>query len=267
MKKIQMKKIKIVITLTATFLVSTLNAQEQPQQSQPAIIKPLPSRVVEYGIGLSNLNSFSLQYRWGNETKLYRIEGNIGGSGSTGNSSNKSSTLRDTLSNSSSGTTKTTTPINLNCGFSFSILKIKSISEKFGFLYGEILGLSYNINQSTSTTNSISTFNTSVYNNYTTTATTKQNSQTFQPYVGIVLGAVYKISPSFLLYAEIDPNIYYAYNESKRNTTSSITYTNVASQGNNNTRASSNPNSTNTFGLSNLSNSGASLTIVYRITK
>ncbi len=267
-----MKKIKTVFTLTATFLAAVLNAQE-PQTTAPvaqpaALQKPQLPKVQEYGIGFSSLNSYSLQYRWGNESRLYRIQGNIGGLGSVGNTPNNSSTLHDTINNSSSSTNKTTTPINLNCGLSFSILKLKSVSEKFGFLYGGIFGLSYSINQSTSTgtTNNVYSINSgnSVNNNNSTT-TTKRNSQIFTPSIGIALGAVYNINASFRLYAEIDPNIYYAYNNSTTNTTGSTTYPNAPNQ--NNTQTSNTLNPTNTFGLSGLSNSGASLTIVYRITK
>ena len=276
-----MKKIKTVFTLAATFLVFMSNAQQQKDSvnaQQPLAAEKLQlSKVQEFGIGFSSLNSYSLQYRWGNEKRLYRIQANIGGSGSIGNSSNNSYTAQDTTNNSALSTTKTTTPINLNCGLSFSILKIKPISEKFGLLYGGFCALNYIIQKSNSTeiTNTFYSINggNSASNNINTT-TTKRNYQTFQPSIGLVLGAVYNINASFRLYAEIDPSLYYAHNNSTMNTISSTTYPNSPNQNNtNNTQSSSNgyptniANPTNTFGVQSLSNSGASLTIVYRITK
>lgn len=245
-----MKKI-IIFLITLAFATSISNAQE---------VTPL-FKVHEVGIGFSSTSNFSLQYRWGNEHRLFRISGNIGGTTSNGNSSNNSSTVQDTINSGSTGNTKTTTPINLNCGLSFSILKIKSISEKFGFVYGGIYGFSYSINQATTTT---TTDYTGPYtnSNYTSTSTTKKNSQTFQPSAGIVLGAAYKINSSFSIIAEIDPNIYYAYNKTTQNTTTTSNKIN-----NNYTTINSNPSSTNTFGLANFANSGALITIAYRISK
>jgi len=241
------------IGLAAAFTLM-LTAFKLAAQDQPA-------KVQELGIGISSLNSFSLQYFWGNEHRLFRLSGNIGGTSSVGNSSDNLSTVQDTLSNSTLGTTKTTTPVNFNCGLGLSILKIKQVSEKFGFICGGMYAFNYSIIQSTMTTNSVSS-GTNSYYNYT--STTKNNSQTFRPSLGMVVGAVYKINSSFFLYAEIAPNIYYAYNKVTSNMTATRTYTN----GNpSETQESTNPSTTNTFGLSNLSNSGATLTIVYRITK
>ena len=233
-----MKTKTIGFILALTTMLTTFNMEAQDT-----------SKVKEFGIGLASLNGFSLQYRWGNEHRLYRLSGNISGSGSVKNSSNSSST------DSSVKTIKTITPINLNFGLSFSILKIKSVSEKFGFLYGTVYTLSYSINQSTTKTD-----NSNQSSSNTTTNTTKQNSQTYNPSVGIALGAVYKINSSFLLYGEIDPYIYYSYNKTTMNTTTSTSNSNIQTINNN-------PSSTNSFGLSNLSNSFATLTIVYRITK
>lgn len=221
-----MKKIKIVVTLTATLIVSVLNAQEQPQ---PSVLKPLPAKVTEYGIGLSSLNSFSLQYRWGNENRLYRLQGNIGGS----------STLSTPINNQYS-VTSLTTPLSINCGLSFSILKIKSISEKIGLMYGTFLGGGYNqMLQS--------------YYNVNSSILAKTNSQITSASLGLVLGGVYKINSSFLVYAEIDPSFTYTYSHSHYNNPLSV--------------LSSYNIHSDAIQLNNLSNSNASLTIVYRITK
>ena len=237
--------IGITIALASVLIASKLMGQDQ-----------LP-KVKEFGIGLTNFNTFSLQYRWGNEKRLFRISGNIGETTSSRNSSNNSTNIQDTTtSNSSFFTAKTTSPINLNCGLSFSILKIKSVSEKLGIVYGGVLSFAYTINQTNTNINFTQQGNT-----YTNTSTSKNRSQTFQPSIGMAFGAVYKINSSFLLYAEIDPNLYYAYQKTTSVITNEITSTmyNYLQTGNV-------PGSTNTFGIGNLSNSGASLTIVYRIT-
>lgn len=242
--------IGITIALASVLIASKLTGQDQ-----------LP-KVKEFGIGLTNFNSFSLQYRWGNEKRLFRISGNIGGTTSNGNSSDKSTTIQDTINNGSSSTAKTTSPINLNCGLSFSILKIKSVSEKLGFVYGGISSFAYAISQTNTNKNSIQQGNTYPNNsNSINTTTSKISSQTFQPSIGMALGVVYKINSSFLLYAEIDPNLYYAYQKTTSITTNEITSTTY-----NYLQTDNVPGSTNTFGIANLTNSGASLTIVYRIT-
>src|SRR5579872_3847110 len=100
--------IRIAISFFVIFIVSTLTAQEQQ-----------PLKVKEYGIGLSSFNSFSLQYRWGNEKRLYRINANLAGNTSFGNGSQTSSATRDTLSNSTTSSNSGKSPINLSCGLSF----------------------------------------------------------------------------------------------------------------------------------------------------
>ena len=71
-----MKVKSIILTIiVSTFMISILNAQEKP------------AKVKEYGIGLSSFNSFSLQYRWGTDKLLYRLQGNIGANTSFGTSS------------------------------------------------------------------------------------------------------------------------------------------------------------------------------------
>lgn len=247
----KIKIIGITIAVASILISSRLIGQDQL------------STVREFGLGLSNFNNFSLQYRWGNEHRLFRLAGNIGETSSSGNSSANSYNIIDTMNTSNLSTTKTVTPLNLNCGLSFSILKIKSVSEKFGLLYGGIFSFSYSINKTNTDGTATNNQNTNPNNNNTTISTTKKNSQTFQPMVGIALGAVYKINSSFLLYAEIDPNIYYSYQMTTMNSTSTAIYANYSTR----TRTDISPGSSNTFGLANLTNSGASLTIVYRITK
>ncbi len=82
------------------------------------------------------------------------------------------------------------------------------------------------------------------------------------PALGIALGAVYKITPYFLVYVEIAPNIYYAYYKTLKNTTTLTSYPTYTTS-----ETTDHSYSGNMFGLSTLSNSFASLTLVYRITK
>jgi len=193
--------------------------------SSALVSQELPAKVKEFGIGLSSFNSFSLQYRWGNEKRLFRINAVIGGSTSFGNGTNNFDETRDTsYKNSNSTTSKSTSPLNINGTLSFSILRIKQIKDKFGLFSGPTIGVSY------------------LTSNIKTTETGTINA-------------------SFLIYAEISPNLYYAYN-----TTSNKRIDNT-SQPSQYISSSNSTSSGNTFGVSNLSNSAALLTIAYRITK
>lgn len=212
-----------------------------------------PLKVQEYGIGLNNLNSFSLQYRWGNEKRLYRIAGVFGANSNFSNQNTKID-YNDTNRTNYNRTVKgQSAPLNLNLGFNFSVLHIKSVSEKFGFVYGPLLGVSGGFSR---TVNQFTNIGIGVGGPvYAGTQTTTQLS--VLPYAGVVLGMMYKISPSFILYAEVGPNLYYNFTQSNYKAT-----------------ASSDPKiteegtlSSHGFGLSGISNSGMMLTLVYRITK
>jgi hypothetical protein len=197
----------------------------------------------EFGIGLANFNSFSLQYRWGNETRLYRISGNIDGASSTSNQ------IREDSNSGNVDTHTTSDPKNINFGIFFGVLKLKMMNEKFGFMYGGNYGVTYSYNNNIT---DASVGSTDVNGNYAYNRTiTKSSSQSIRPSVGVALGGFYKINPSFLLYAEVIPNIYYLYSQGETNSDSL-------------NGLSHSTNSNNGFGLSNISNSNASLTIVYR---
>lgn len=241
-----MKSIILTI-IVPIFTASILKAQEKP------------AKVKEYGIGLSSFNSFSLQYRWGTDKLLYRLQGNIGANTSFGTSSTNSTNVYDSIhSGNRTITTKSTSPTNINFGLSFSTLNLKSITDKFGLMYGGLLGISYRYNNTESVGTGTMTNNFySPIGTYPDNTTSKNIVKTFQPYIGVVVGAYYKINTSFLVYAEISPNIFYAYTSShtKITNTTNLSYTENRKE------------LTNNFGLSNLSNSGAMITIVYRITK
>ena len=258
--KITMKNIAIIITSCILLLASSLKAQEAI--TTPTLTPKTDSlrKIKEFGLGFSSLfsSSYSLQYRWGNTKRLFRVNANIGGFTAFGKTSS-SSTGGDTINNSTTTNTGgTKTPLSVTSNLSFSILYLKNIVKKFGVVYGPVAGIGYSTltTQSNSTGSVFSTSNGGypVYNN------TNYHTSTFQPYLGFVLGAFYKINRSFYLYAEIAPNVYYAHTNRATNT-NSTNYNRLNYSSTNNTSTSN-----NAFGIANLSNSGATITIVYRIT-
>lgn len=224
--------IGIIIGLMFMF-TTKLMAQEPLQQVQ------------EFGIGLTNLNSFSLHYLWGNENRLSRLTLTLGLSTSNSLIPNQSSYSTDTTRFVNTQTQ--TTPINISGGLSYSILKIKSLTDKFGLVYGNIFSFtgSYLLTNTRVTSKEYWQATNALIGQGGNT--TKNSSATLQPSIGLVIGAVYKINAAFSIYAEIDPNLYYKHT-STINPSSETIYS-------------------NTYGLSNLSNSGAALTLVYKITK
>jgi len=254
-----MKNIKSILAAIAILISSNLKAQDLSNQA-------VPLKVKEYGVGLSNLNSFSLQYRWGNEKRLFRINATIGGSTGFGKGSGNSTQTQDTTNNSNNTyTSQTTSPINFNSSLSFSILNIKYVAGNFGLMYGGVAGITYSIvnDQTTEkgTINSYSANNSNSNGIFPFSETKKNHTQNIKPFIGIVLGATYKISETFLVYLEITPNIYFQHS----NTTSTTVETNL--QPNQYIINGTQKNSNNIIGIANLSNSGAMLTFVYRITK
>jgi hypothetical protein len=219
-------------------------------------------KVKEFGLGFSGLNNFSLQYRWGNEKKLYRFSGDLGGSGNFGKSSRDVAGLGySNVINNQTTNGKNKNPLNVSCGLNFSILKLNSLSEKFGLVYGMMFGINYTNSKGESSENGMVTSNnTGALLTYPVISTSKTNSQSFSPRLGVALGVYYKISPSFLVYAEIDPNIYYAYT-----TTKNSTYQKQTVQQETLTYKSNETLKNNSFGVSGLSNSHANITLVYRI--
>ena len=250
-----MKNINIILVAIVILIASNLKAQDLSTQASPLKVK-------ELGIGLSNFNSFSLQYRWGNTKTLYRIGGNIGMASTFGNNNQTSIDSHDTLPpTTSSNTVKTNTPLNLTVGLNFSLLKLKPITEKFSFMYGGIIGVNYsdlNIKTTETESSMSSPYGVTVTR---TTRTENQTTQSIKPYAGVVLGMSYQISEHFFIYAEISPNIFYMYSNNVIKITEGYYPPNTNTGFINNTR-----NPQNSFGIANLSNSGAMLTFVYRIT-
>jgi hypothetical protein len=214
------------------------------------------NNIREVGIGFTGLNSFSLQYRWGNGTKFYRLTGNLGAAVSGSDGTSDSYFFQDPNNNSATNlTTRSSTPLNLSFGAAFSVLKLKLIDEKFGFMYGSSYGLSFSfVNNKSSSTGTIDYYDgtfTPITNSSTSTSKSARAS------FGIVLGAYYKINDSFFVYGEVIPNLYLEHriNDNSSNDLSYYTQNNSREE------------ESDSFGLSGLSNSGAALTLVYRFTK
>ena len=113
---------------------------------QDTTVNPSEPKVKEFGLGFSSLTAYSLQYRWGNTKRLFRINATLAGSSSFGDGSGVSNT--NNIGNSTimtTSTTKTNTPLNFNTGLSFSILHFKYLIEKFGIMCGPAIGVSYSV--------------------------------------------------------------------------------------------------------------------------
>ncbi|HXB12972.1 MAG TPA: hypothetical protein VNZ45_13375 [Bacteroidia bacterium] len=199
-------------------------------------------RIREFGLGFSNLTSFNILYQFGTAHTLYRFSLESIGFSAPNNSSND---IYDTNSNhitSSKGT-------NASFSFNFAIIKAKRVAEKLEFLYGGIIGIGYTYANTTSYSSSY--YPPGINDSYSTEST----SYTVNPFIGVILGARFAISNSLFLYAEISPRVHYAY-------TSSTTIDTYPAG-----PESSYATSQMTPGINNFSNSGATLSIVYRFKK
>jgi hypothetical protein len=236
-----MKKLIAVTALMAVFLVNQVIAQTAP-----------PLKVKEYGLGLTGLNGFSLQYRWGNEQRLYRITGQLSASSAFSAKNTQMNYNDSTRANQNSTEKQKGSPTYVDLGFGFSILHLKSVSDKFGFIYGPTIGLNGGYNRTESL---YYLGNFSGGQNYQ--GTQIQYRRNIMPYVGVVLGAMYKINSNFFLYGEIAPSLFYNFTRDSYRATAASN-SNVVEQG---------YTQSNSFGFGGISNSGAMLTLVYRITQ
>jgi hypothetical protein len=207
-------------------------------------------RVNEIGIGFTSLTSFSLRYQWGKDNFVYRITAvSLGGTNSTANT-NYTSTSTTLINTSSVSPSIVNTPINLSGGLNFSVANIKPVSKKFGLMFGAEVGV--NLSYVKSNTDNIFAYK-PLGNPPLSPYSTEAITASYSPFLGLVIGARYKFSQSFYLYAEITPNINYTY--------AKASITNTPGVG---TPVNTNK-ITNTYGISGLANSGAMITIIYRI--
>ncbi len=240
----KIKSIKI-IALALLFNYASAFAQNEP------------AKILEYGVGLNSLNSFSLQHRWGNENRIYRMTGTISGQSTNDEAKGSQTVSQDSIpSNTTLSNTESKIPVSFNVGGEFSILNLKKVTDKFGLFFGYSLGFDYSYSKNEVTNTFIGISNPG----YNSTNFSKSENQNLSPNIGINLGGYYNVSPAFLIYAELAPNIYYGYSKSKSESKNSNNTSNIIN-------TNSNDNTSNNFGISGLSNFGASLTFAYRIIK
>jgi len=200
-------------------------------------------KIREVGLGFSNLNSFNIAYQWGTRKTLYSFSVTSIAFSAPASSSND---FNDTIS----GNNSTSNETSISFSLAFSIVKAKKLSPKLDFLHGVILGTGLGYSQSSSTNFSYS----GVIS--ITSSTSEDKTYSYTPFIGVVLGVRYALSNLFYIYAEISPRIYYDY--SKTTSTSTNNYLLTVDTG---------QEIEKTPGISNLSNTGAALMLVYRFQK
>jgi hypothetical protein len=231
---------------TSILLLGIVTFAQENKSSNKEILP----KVHELGIGFSSTNSFSLRYQWGTDEVINRLTlisltaSNSNSNSSLGMPTNSSGII-------STNPSSVNTPININGGFNFSRAKIKPINEKFGFMYGLVLGVNFAYSEAKTENIALSSPGNSNTSQYNYTSETKNAS--LGPLVGLLIGARYKINSSFHVYAEIAPNINYTYTKNIVTNTTSLS-----------TPIDRNTD-TNTYGLSGFNNTGALITIIYRI--
>jgi hypothetical protein len=180
-------------------------------------------RANEIGLIFSNLNSFGIRYKYGNDRNLFRLTSLVLNGTSTINSySNYSADGIDDggISNSTSNSAGA----GVNIGFE----RRKWINDKF-CLYGGLDWInSYTRTKSNTITPSQSQFTyTDSKNNFDVLSSVFNNTSnslawTASTGLGIAFGASYNLNELFSITTELEPSISYKYTET---TTSSETYT------------------------------------------
>jgi len=234
----QMKKIAI------TLMFVTIGIAAYSQDVAP--------RVNEFGVGFASTSSYSLRYEWGTDNMLFRITAvSLGASNINASQSEVITANNMGYSTTITYTPTVSTPVYLNGGLNLSLVHIKAVNDRFGFMFGFEIGA----NVSYSVVNTETNF---IYYPAITTPNSNYSVQSitssYEPFIGLVIGARYKISKAFSVFAEIAPNINYTY---------ATVFNTVDAQGVNTPPNSS--KTTNTFALSGFANSGAFITIMYRI--
>ncbi|MBK9737470.1 MAG: hypothetical protein IPO92_21965 [Saprospiraceae bacterium] len=193
-------KTKILLTLSYFFLMFISTETD-------AQVRTDSTKVREIGIGLRGINDFSIQYFWGSNKRLYRISGDIGGGYSKTNSNYNTISLTDSIplilpQNNSYDQT------SLDFGLNFSMFKKRFVSDKFGFLFGQVISFNYRRNVSTSNSSRVAPIFGATE---TTNRTLTKHDNSYRPALGLLLGAFYNFTPKVYLYVEIRPQIYYSF--------------------------------------------------------
>jgi hypothetical protein len=192
----------------------------------------------------------------GTEKHISRITGYINLSGYNPQSKSKSTyTGTHFYADASNENTRFGTPFNVSSGMQFSYLSLKKFDEHFGFFAGPSISVVYQF--ATSKSHQISR------QDSVTIETTNSGKQVdIRPGIGAVIGFSYRVTPSFIIYAEVNPTIYIGYSharyvqDGKRGGTLPESYSSKGET----------TNTSNNYGLYG-GTSAAMVTFVYRITK
>jgi len=179
-------------------------------------------KVREVGLVFSNINSFGLCYKFGNENTLFRITAlSLTGANNAASYNTYSyNGVHDTVPSSPSS--------SFGVGLNFGFEKRKPITDRFYFYYGLVLINSYTESNSNSTTPSTSFLTYWNANNVFTVQSVVLNSSNavntwnISSGLGVVLGVAYKLNKSFSIEVELIPSISYNYGDSKTTTNSNI---------------------------------------------
>lgn len=221
----------------------------------------------EIGVVFSNLNSFGLRYKYGNENLKIRVTSLVfNGTNTTKNDNNDNSIYSLNGSNISN---------TLGAGLRLGLEKSICINKKSCFIYGIEWINSYSSSQTSTITPSQSFYyytdnnNQNVNLNSIFNNSSSSNSWNLSSGFGLFVGLTYKINESFSVITEIEPSISYLYSSA----TTSTTTNGVNWNGNSTTGYTPTVYEVNTIsqktinkGLNyGLSNSAASITILYKL--
>lgn len=179
-------------------------------------------KVREVGLVFSNLNSFGLCYKTGDQNTLFRITAlSLTGTNTTIGYNN--ATYNGAPASASNSPTNT-----IGAGLTIGFEKRNHINERFYFYYGLAWINSYTSSKTSAATptnyNSPGYFNTD--NVYTVqsaylNATTVNNTTTISSGLGAVVGVAYMLGRRFSIGAELVPAVTYSYSDV---TTAATTY-------------------------------------------
>ena len=261
-----MKKKVMFLVLSSMMICSSIFAQENTQETKS-------TKVQEIGFVFSNLNSFGLRYKVGNENTMFRITSLV---------LNGTNSQTDYNSYSSNGTTSSSLPQNssnsLGAGLNFGFEKRKAINNNLSFYYGIDVLTSYTYSKTnTSTPNYISTNYYDTTNTWKTIQSLVNNSSsntswTVSAGLGFVVGASYKLTNSITIGAEIETSVKYNYTKSTNSSNSPEYNTNYPLYQNNQNMTSppvivnnlSNQSTTTNSITYGFTNSSAAVTLAFK---
>ena len=249
------KKSKIMLTTgIAVALILTVTG---------SFAQDAPAKVKEVGLVFSNLNSFGLRFKCGNEKTLFRITAlSLNGNSIT-------NSYDDYSFNGTAFSVPSTPSSAIGGGLNIGFEKRKRINDKSYFYWGIDWINSYSESKSNTTTPSTYTTTVDISGVYTYESTVFYNNNNTNTYtissgLGFIAGYAYKLSDSFSIMAELVPSVSYRY----MHTTTAITTTSEYYFGNPGYQPV--PNSTNQTVINkgvnySLTNAAAGITIAYRL--